>query len=696
MIPRMDPPKLSKQAKYSREKTAESADVGPIRPVKDPARRESCRLDLEKYLVTYFPHSSGKNPFSDDHRRLIAHFQDVTLHGGRVADAVYRGFAKTTIAENSCSWAISYGHREFVPLVGATGTLAKENLESIKSELETNDLLDEDFPEITQPIRALEGKPQRCKSQTCEGELTHIVWTSRKIVLPTIAGSAASGAIIVATGITAASRGLKFKRPDGRNARPDMVIVDDPQTDESAEKPNRVKKRLDTLFKVILKLAAHQKQIAAIVNGTIIQKDDMMDKLTDGKSFPSFQRERIKMVRQFAEAHETFWLGPYAKARNNYDREDPDDQARARAEATELYRKHRKSADAGCDVSWEWCFDPDNEISAIQHAYNLLIDDGPDVFAAECQQEPRSSELDVNAPRLVGISEKVSQLERSVAPIWTEHLVGFADVQGTALYYVIMAFRSDFTGAVVDYGTQPEQPREYFTLRDLPRTIQQDLAAAGKPGGQEAAIWHALDLLQSRIVARTWKREDGTELKLERFLIDSGFATDTIYEWCRRSPLGGIVMPSKGEAVPAQKRPMTEWDIKPHERPGFHTILTTDPTRRAVRLLKFDPWFWRTFLANRLAVAGGPGAVQVFGTETRRHEMLEDHFKSAYCEYTAGRGRVVWVWEKRPGQDNHLLDGVVGCYAAASLQGCRLGENRPKDARKKSTIPDHMIAGRAL
>jgi len=258
-----------------------------------------------------------------------------------------------------------------------------------------------------------------------------------------------------------------------------------------------------------------------------------------------------------------------------------------------------------------------------------------------------------------------------------------------------MAFRSDFTAAVVDYGTQPEQPREYFTLRELPRTIQQDLTAAGKTGGQEAAIWHALDLLSARVVARSWKREDNTELRIERFLIDSGFATDTVYEWCRRSTWGGIVMPSKGEAVPAQKRPMTEWDIKPHERPGFHTIITTDPTRRAVRLTKFDPWFWKTFIARRLATVG-PGSLSVYGDQVRRHEMLEDHFKSAYCEKTEGRGRVVWVWGKKPGEDNHLLDGVVGCYAAASIQGCRLGENRPKDSGRRSAIPDHMIAGRAF
>lgn len=675
-------PMLSKQAKYSRGKTAESADIGEIRAVANAARREACRNDLSLFLTIYFPHSTGKNPLSKDHKRLIARLQDIVLRGGRLANAIYRGFAKTTLAENTAIWAVLYGHREFVVLLGATSTLAKENIESIKSELETNDLIDEDFPEVTQAIRALEGKPQRCKSQTCGGELTHIVWTSKKIVLPSIEGSVASGAIIIANGITAASRGLKHKRSDGKNARPDLVMVDDPQTDESAEKPARVKKRIDILRKVVLKLAGHQKQIACVVNGTIIQKDDMMDLLTDGKKNPSFQHERIKMVKSWATVHETEWLGPYTKIRTSYDPDDPDDQARAHRQATEYYEERREAMDAGCAISWEYCFDPETEISAIQHAYNMLIDDGADVFAAECQGEPRGNEADEDAPRLTGIADRINQLPRGKVPIWAERLVGFVDVQSKVLYYAVMAFKNDFTGALIDYGTWPEQPRDYFALRDVSRTLQQELARAGKQGGQEAAIMHGLQQLEQTVLVKTWEREDKGEQRIERFMPDSGWQTDTVYEYCRRSPHGGVLMPSKGHAVNAAGKPMTEWEIKDHERPGFHFVVTTDPTRRAVRLIKYDTHFWKTFVANRLATLG-PGTLSVFGTDPGRHKMLADHFKSEFCTKTEGRGRTVWDWKVLPGQDNHLLDCVVGCYAAAALQGCRLGENRTATVPKK-------------
>ncbi|MGV2336271.1 MAG UNVERIFIED_CONTAM: hypothetical protein LVR18_19920 [Planctomycetaceae bacterium] len=122
----------------------------------------------------------------------------------------------TTIAECACLWAILFGHREFVALIGASEAHAEEMLESIKMELDGNDLLLEDFPEAVFPIHCLDGIANRCAGQLHNGERTHIVWTAREIVLPTIAGSRASGAVIRVAGITGRIRGMKFKRPDGQ------------------------------------------------------------------------------------------------------------------------------------------------------------------------------------------------------------------------------------------------------------------------------------------------------------------------------------------------------------------------------------------------------------------------------------------------------------------------------------------------
>ena len=47
-----------------------------------------------------------------------------------------RGSGKSTICECACIWAVLYGHREFVCLIGSDEGHAMDMLESIKTELE--------------------------------------------------------------------------------------------------------------------------------------------------------------------------------------------------------------------------------------------------------------------------------------------------------------------------------------------------------------------------------------------------------------------------------------------------------------------------------------------------------------------------------------------------------------------------------
>src|SRR5689334_20394780 len=115
---------------------ARGADIPALPKPAKPKRRKACERDLFLYLQTYFPASTGLSPFSDDHRRVIAKLQDCFLSGGRFVEAVYRGFAKTTISQNTALWALSYGHRRCLPIFGATSEDAKRNMDSIKLELE--------------------------------------------------------------------------------------------------------------------------------------------------------------------------------------------------------------------------------------------------------------------------------------------------------------------------------------------------------------------------------------------------------------------------------------------------------------------------------------------------------------------------------------------------------------------------------
>lgn len=228
-------------ARRGAELSAKGRDIGELPAVADPQRRLKAATDFQYFCEAYFPQSFHLE-WSDDHLKVLRKIEQAVLHGGLFAMAMPRGSGKTTICECACIWAVLNGHREFVCLIGSDEGHAMDMLESIKTELDANDLLLADYPEICHPIQALDGIANRCNGQLYQGERTHIGWTAKYIVLPSITPkgwvegaspfvredgrSKGSGAIIKVAGITGRIRGMKFKRPDGRSVRPNLVVLE--------------------------------------------------------------------------------------------------------------------------------------------------------------------------------------------------------------------------------------------------------------------------------------------------------------------------------------------------------------------------------------------------------------------------------------------------------------------------------------
>lgn len=691
-------------ATRKRKKLSAARDIGELPPVADLIRRESCRHDLAKFLMTYAP--EAKDPFSEDHIRVIKRIENAIFHGGRFIEAVYRGFGKSTIAEIACVWAIVYGHKKFIPLICANSAKATENMESIRGFLESSDLLAADFPEVCVPIRALDGIAQRAGAQTYLGEMTHLEWSGDQIVFPWIPLGAnedgipvmsdAAGSVILCTGITSSRiRGMKRRRTDGVQLRPDFAIIDDPQDEESANSPGQINKRLNIIRKAILRSAGHKESLSVVMPCTVIQKDDLVDQLLDPVKFPAWQGERIPFFRKFADRHEEDWLGEYASLRNTYDPEDPDDQLRARARATEFYRQNRERMDAGCIASWSHCYAPDEgELSAIQHGYNALIDDGEDVFFSEFQNEPVAPPEEEGQLTVDEMLTRISGIERGVVPMGCERVTAFVDVQGKILYWVVCAWSMDFTGYVLDYGTYPDQRRRYFTLRQASATLQRKFPGAG----QEGCWRQGFEALGQDLLQRDWKREDGTRIRISRMLLDAndGNASNTVYEFCRHSDYAAIAMPSRGKGVTASATPFNEYKKKAGDRVSpFHwRIPSLGRGSKLARFILSDVNWWKSFMRSRLrTTVGDAGALTIFAGKPERHRMFAEHCCSEYSTRTEGRGRVVDEWKVRPGKtENHWWDCLVGCAIAASEQGVAIAEtgtgSRRPATRKKISLAE--------
>jgi hypothetical protein len=681
--PRAESPSDSYEALKERARSRNAAiakagrDIGEIPEIADLSRKQRAEQNFQYFCEAYFPQTFHL-AWSPDHLKVIRRIEQAVLHGGLFSMAMPRGSGKSTISECACIWAVLYGHRDFVCLIGSDEGHAMDMLDSIKMELDGNEWLLADFPEAVFPIHCLDGIANRCGGQLYKGQRTHIGWTAREVVLPTMPGSVASGAIIKVAGITGRIRGMKYKRADGRPVRPSLVVLDDPQTDESARSLSQCANRESILAGAVLGLAGPGRKISGIMPCTVIRPGDMADNILSRDKHPEWNGERTRMVYSFPD-NETLWKR-YAEIRADGMRRGDGGE-----EATEFYRQQQSAMDEGAVIAWPERFNHD-ELSAIQHAMNLKMQDEA-AFFAEYQNDPlpevAASDTELPADT---IAARINRMPRSDVPVGCNHLSLFIDVQANLLFYLVAAWEDDFTGYVIDYGTWPDQKRPWFTLRDARIT----LAAAVRSGGLEGAIYAGLQTLTTQLLMKEWKRDDGAMLRIERCLIDAnwGSSTDVVYQFCRQSAHAGIVLPSHGRFVGASSQPFSEYKRRPGDRIGHNWRIPNVHGKRAVRHILYDTNYWKSFIHARLGVAmGDRGCLSLFGDQPDQHRMLADHLTSEYRVRTEGRGRSVDEWKMRPERgDNHWFDCLVGCAVAASMQGAVLQGTQVAGTAKRERV----------
>ena len=652
-------------------------DIGPLPEVVNPDRKAACERNFQLFCESYFPETYAL-AWSPDHLKVIEKIETAVLRGGLFALALPRGSGKTTITESAALWSMLYGHREFVVLIGATESAALELLDSLKTELEVNERLAEDFPEVCYPVAQLEGIANRCAGQLYKGERTRITWTSNEIVLPTVEGSRASGIIVRVAGITGRIRGMKFKRSDGRSVRPSLVIIDDPQTSESAGSLEQTRKRVRVLAGDILGLAGPGQKISGIMPCTIIRPGDMADIILNRNTHPDWNGEKTRMVYRFP-TNMKLWE-EYAEIRAEALRTEGNFQ-----KATEFYLANREAMDAGAEVSWEARFNHD-EVSALQHAMNLKFQDEA-AFQSEYQNDPLPDDTaDDSLLSVDGICAKINGLARRRVPLKCDRLTMFVDVQKALLFYVVTAWAEDFTGAVIDYGSWPDQHRHEYSLADANPSIQTLFPKAGFEG----ALYAALSALTDECLGREWEREDGAVLKIERALVDAnwGQSTDVVYQFCRQSSHAGVILPSHGRYVGASSKPMTEYRKQQGDRLGFNWMIPNVAGKRAIRHVIYDTNYWKSFIHARLAVpVGDKGSLTLYGRIPGAHQLFAEHLTAEYRVKTQGRGRTVDEWKLKPqSHDNHFLDCVAGCAVCGSMLGASLPETLPAKLDRKPMI----------
>ena len=209
------------------------------------------------------------------------------------------------------SGALVYGHRRYVCLVAATEKRARDLLKHLKTELVYNEPLVTDFRQVCYPLVPPGGQRTQGRGRCLRGMPTHIEWSVDALTFPTLPDDACdginvSGSTVAVVGIPGALRGLSHSLTNGEILRPELVIIDDPQTRESAMSPSQSAERAGIVNADVLGMAGPGRKIAAVMPCTIIRAGDMADTLLDRRTSPRWQGRKYRMLNALPE-NEKLW-----------------------------------------------------------------------------------------------------------------------------------------------------------------------------------------------------------------------------------------------------------------------------------------------------------------------------------------------------------------------------------------------------
>jgi len=441
--------------------------------VGNPKRKARCAADLALFAATYLPNVFGL-PMSDGQRADLATMQTVCRDGGRYAFASPRGDGKTSRVEAACLWAALYGHRRCLVIVGADIGAAGQIVESIKTELRTNELLRADFPIPCWAAHLADDVALKAKAWTWGAVNCSMRWGKDGLTLPVVDGADGSGCVIVPRGLTGRLRGMRLKIGK-RAVRPDLFAIDDPQTDESANSPSQVATREKLILGAIMGSGGPGESVAAFMPCTVIRDGDLATRFLDHDLHADWQGATRALVTTWPDAQDTLWK-EYAGLRRD---EGPE-------AATDFYREHRDAMDAGAVLDWPQRYEGGKELSALQHAENLRIDLGDSVFCAEYQNEPQQegTTLMYNlTPELI-CSRTDQTMPALKLPDWTQTIVAATDINPSfGLSTLAVAFGADQRAHVLGYFI--ENGDEFLSTADDPpavisRRVSEALAKIGK------------------------------------------------------------------------------------------------------------------------------------------------------------------------------------------------------------------------
>lgn len=301
-------------------------------------RRTRALRDYKHFCKTYFP-EYHRLPPAKCHDDFARNGEDILYGDGglRLAIAAPRGVAKTTWHSVFLPLrAIVTAQKKFIVIISDTEDQSLSQLRKIRSELQFNELLREDF-----------------------GDLVGDEWSA--------------GSFVTKNGVMVLGLGAKQRlRGRGHGAyRPDLIILDDVENDKDVLSPIQRKERIDLINEAVLYAGDVHTDIVMI--GTILHQESV---LATFLSNPLWTATRYRSVIKWSQRKDLWqtWEDLLTNLRDPY---------RAQT-AHHYYEQHEADMLAGTEVIWP-------EAEDYYSLMTQLVSGGPAAFAKEKQNDPAAS-----------------------------------------------------------------------------------------------------------------------------------------------------------------------------------------------------------------------------------------------------------------------------------------------------------------
>ncbi len=288
-------------------------------------------------------------PYSRMHIEIFDLLAGITeKRNSRLAIAAPRGHAKSTIVTLAyVLWCVLYDKERLVLIVSDTKEQAASLLSPIIEQLQWNEKLIMDFPDVCQPEEA--GKKPN-------------PWRGNRIKLR-------NGAMIASYGAGQRLRGAK----SGKD-RPGLIVVDDLENTEQVISEDQREKLKNWFTRTLLHSGYPETNV--VVVGTVLHHESLLANLIDPSRQSGWQGNKYRAIENFSDRPALWdqWSAIYCNREDHEERTGPE-------AAAEYFQANRAEMLEGTQVLW-----PQSE------DYYALMEmrerEGRVSFQAEKQNEP--------------------------------------------------------------------------------------------------------------------------------------------------------------------------------------------------------------------------------------------------------------------------------------------------------------------